>query len=201
MKLIQAILIVSLTLLVSVSVMAEPVRYTADKWHTRIYFTVDHMGLSNYSGRFLEHDIDFMFDEKDFSKSSVDVTVPVASIDTFSPELNTKMGDEGFFDSANHTAMRFVSTDIEQLDANHARMTGDLTMKGTTLPVTFNVTFNKKVLHPRFNLHNVGFTATAVVDSHAYKVNPLPDWMVASDVQIRIEMEAFEGDRVPYYSD
>ena len=80
-------------------------------------------------------------------------------------------------------------------------MTGDLTMKGTTLPVVFDVTFNGKVMHPRFNLNNAGFTATAVVDSHAYKVNPLPDWMVAGDVQIRIEMEAFEGNSVPYYSE
>ena len=72
MKPIQAILMVSQALLLSVSVMAEPARYTADKWHTRIYFTIDHMGLSNFSGRFLEHDIDFMFDEEDFSKSSVE---------------------------------------------------------------------------------------------------------------------------------
>jgi polyisoprenoid-binding protein YceI len=193
--------IASLIFLLASASLAEPVRYTADKWHTRIYFTADHMGLSNFSGRFLEHDIDFMFDEEDFGNSSVEVTVPVASIDTFSPELNGKMGDTGFFDAANHPDMHFVSTVIEQVDEMHATMTGDLTIKGTTLPVTFGVTFNKKVLHPRFNLHNAGFTATAEVDSQAYKVNPLPDWMVASTVRIRIEMEAFEGDRVPYYSE
>ena len=51
--------------------MADPERSTADRWHTRVYFTVSHMGLSNYRGRFIEHDIDFMFDEDDFGNSSV----------------------------------------------------------------------------------------------------------------------------------
>ena len=185
---------------VSSSLPAEPVQYTADRWHTRIYFTVDHMGLSNFSGRFLEHDIHFIFDEEDMENSRVEVTVPVSSIDTFSPELNSKMGDEGFFDSANHPTMHFASRDIEQTDDTHASMTGDLSIKGVTLPVTFAVTFNNKVMHPFYELNNVGFTATAEIDSRAYGVNPLPDWMLASAVQLRIEMEAFEGEKVPYYS-
>src|SRR5210317_1858410 len=97
----------------SSSLPAEPVQYTADKWHTRIYFTVNHMGLSNFSGRFLEHDINFIFDEEDMENSRVEVAVPVSSIDTFSPELNSKMGDEGFFDSENHPALHFITTNIE----------------------------------------------------------------------------------------
>jgi len=180
--------------------LAEAVRYTPDRWHTRVYFTVSHMGLSNYGGRFIEHDVDFMFDEDDFANSSVEVTIPVSSIDTFSPELNSKMGDEGFFDSTNHPTMHFVSRDVEQIDDTHASMTGDLTIKGVTLPVTFDVTYNSKVMHPYFELNNVGFTATAEIDSRAYGVNSLPEWMLASTVALRIEMEAFEGEKVPYYS-
>ena len=180
--------------------MAEPVRYTADRWHTRVYFTVSHMGLSNYRGRFIEHDIDFMFDEDDFGNSSVEVLIPVSSIDTFSPELNSKMGDEGFFDTANHPTIHFVSREIEQIDDVHASMMGDLTVKGVTLPVSFDVIYNNKVMHPFFELNNIGFTATAEIDSRAYGVNPLPDWMLASVVELRIEMEAFEGEKVPYYS-
>lgn len=179
----------------------EPVKYTVDKWHTRIYFSISHMGLSNFGGRFLDYDIEFVFDEETMANSNVEVTVPVTSIDTFSPELNSKIGDEMFFDSANHPEMRFVSTNIEQVDAKHAMMTGDLTIKGTTLPVTFDVTFNNKVMHPFYSRNNAGFSAIATIDSRAYDVNRLPDWMVGSDVNIRIELEAFEGDGVPYYTD
>jgi len=182
------------------ALLAEPVRYTPDRWHTRVYFTVSHMGLSNFSGRFIEHEIDFMFDEDDFANSSIEVTIPVSSIDTFSPELNSKMGDAGFFDADNHPAMHFISRDIEQTDDSHALMTGDLMIKGVTMPVTFKVTYNNKVMHPFYALNNVGFTATAKIDSRAYGVNPLPDWMLASTVDLRIELEAFEGDKVPYYS-
>ena len=196
-----AVLLALATLLTAAAVtQAEPALYTADKWHTRIYFTVSHMGLSNYGGRFVEHDIRFMFDEENFANSSIEVTVPVASIDTFSPELNAKMSNPEFFDTDNHPQIHFRSTAIEQVDAGSARMTGDLTIKGVTLPITFDVTFNGQVMHPYFKLNNAGFTAVATLDNRAYGVNPLPDWMLASKVTVRIEMEAFEGDEVPYYS-
>jgi polyisoprenoid-binding protein YceI len=55
---------------------AEPTLYTPDRWHTRSYFTVSHMGLSNYGGRFIEHDIKFMFDEENMENNSIEVTVP-----------------------------------------------------------------------------------------------------------------------------
>lgn len=196
-----AVSVTALILLSGTSVTyAEPTLYTPDRWHTRIYFTVSHMGLSNYSGRFIEHDIKFMFDEENMENSSVEVTVPVSSIDTFSPELNSKMPNPEFFDTENHPQIRFKSTAIEQVDTTTARMTGDLTIKGVTLPITFDVIYNKKVMHPFFKLNNIGFTAIATLDNRAYGVNPLPDWMLASTVEVRVEMEAFEGDKVPYYS-
>ncbi len=193
---------IALVILLSASAVtqAEPVLYTPDKWHTRIYFTVSHMGLSNYGGRFVEHDIRFMFDEENMENSSIEVSVPVSGIDTFSPELNRKMPNAEFFDTEHHPQIHFKSTDIEQVDATRARMTGDLTIKGVTLPITFAVSYNKKVMHPFYKLNNVGFTAVATLDNRAYGLNPLPDWMLASTVDVRIEMEAFEGDKVPYYS-
>ncbi|MDH3441603.1 MAG: YceI family protein, partial [Gammaproteobacteria bacterium] len=103
--------------------------------------------------------------------------------------------------AANHPELHFVSRSIEPLDKSRARMTGDMTIKGTTLPVTFDVTFNGKVMHPFYDKNNAGFTATAMIDSREFGVNMLPEWMVGSDVHIRVEMEAFEGDSVPYYSD
>ena len=146
-------------------------------------------------------DIAFLFDADDMANSQVEVTIPVSSIDTFSPELNSKMGDEGFFDTANHPEIHFVSTSIEQHDEISASMTGDMTIKGKTMPVTFDVSFNGIVMHPYYSLNNAGFTATATISSRAFGVNSLPDWMVSDEVDIRIELEAFEGDRVPYYSE
>jgi polyisoprenoid-binding protein YceI len=181
--------------------MAEPVVYTPDKWHTRILFTVDHMGLSNYAGRFTEFDIQFLFDEEELENSSIEVTVPVSSIDTFSPELNGKMSSEMFFDSEEFPVMHFRSTLIEETGDGVGRMDGILTIKGKALPATFDFTINGKVMHEYYKLNNIGLSASAIVDSRAYGVNNLPQWMVGSDINVRIEMEAFEGDRVPYYSD
>ncbi len=192
--------IIMLFLMVT-SALAEPVRYTPDRWHTRIYFTISHMGLSNYQGRFIDYDFDFMFDEDDFSKSRIEVTVPIAGIDTFSPELNEKMPRDKFFDAANFPNAHFVSTSIETIDDQHAAMTGDLTIRGVTRVVTFDVSYNNKIMHPYFKLNNVGFTAIAEIDSREFGVNTLPKWMLGAKVTLRIEMEAFEGEKIPYYSE
>ena len=134
--------------LLMTDVFANPVRYTSDRWHTRIYFTISHMGLSHYQGRFIDYDIDFMFDEDDFSNSRIEVTVPINGIDTFSPELNEKMPDEKFFATARFPNAHFVSTAIETIDKNHAAMTGDLTILGITVPVSLDVVFNVIAPHP-----------------------------------------------------
>jgi polyisoprenoid-binding protein YceI len=197
---LTALLISSLLLLQSLSsAYAEPLQYTADKWHTRILFSLNHMGLSNYTGRFLEHDIKFVFDEEDMANSSMEVTVPVSSIDTFSPELNSKMSDESFFNTEDYPNIYFKSKEVTKTGVKTGRLIGDLTIKGKTLPLVLDFTFNGKVMHERFKLNNAGFTATGTLDSRAYDVNPLPIWMVGSIINIRIELEAFEGDRVPYY--
>ncbi len=179
--------------------LGEAKTYTADKWHTRVLWNIDHMGMTNYAGRFRDFDIQFVFDEDDMSNSTVEVSIPVASIDTFSSELNSKMPGEGFFDAEKFPLILFNSTKIERSGAKTATMLGDMTIKGITLPVTFYVTYNNGVEHPRFKLHNVGFTANAQIDSRVFGVNRLPPWMVGTIVSVRVELEAFEGDTVPYY--
>lgn len=158
------------------------------------------MGLSDFGGRFVEYDIDFHFDETDMQNSKIEVSIPVASIDTYSPELNSKMPNTEFFDVAQYPTIRFVSTAIEQIADDKARMDGDMTIKGVTLPISFDVTYKGKVMHPYYKINNAGFSATATLDSRAFGVNPLPEWMLGSEVRVRIEMEAFEGNEVPYYN-
>jgi polyisoprenoid-binding protein YceI len=191
---------IALVLLVT-NVLAEAVRYTPDRWHTRIYFTISHMGLSDFQGRFIDYNFDFMFDEDNFSNSRIEVTVPISGIDTFSSELNEKMPREKFFDVENFPVAHFVSTRITTIDQQHAMMIGDLTIRGVTREVTFEVIYNNKVMHPYFKLNNIGLTATAEIDSREFGVNTLPEWMLASKVGLRIEMEAFEGEKIPYYSE
>jgi polyisoprenoid-binding protein YceI len=142
-----------------------------------------------------------MFDEDDFSNSHIEVTVPISGIDTFSPELNEKMPREKFFDAEKFPVAHFVSTKITTVDQQHATMIGDLTIRGVSREVSFDVSYNNKVMHPYFKLNNVGFTATAEIDSRDFGVNTLPEWMLGAKVGLRIEMEAFEGEKIPYYSE
>ena len=67
--------------------------------------------------------------------------------------------------------------------------------------VTGDVGYNNKVIAPYVKLKSVGGTATAEIDSREFGVNTLPKWMLGAKVTLRIEMEAFEGEKIPYYSE
>ena len=79
---------------------AEPVKYTFDKAHTSIEFGINHLGFSNFQGEFGDFEGTLMFDADAPEKSSVDVTIPVSSIDTDVEALDKHLLSGDFFDAA-----------------------------------------------------------------------------------------------------
>ena len=178
---------------------AEPTEFSVDKWHTRIFFEVQSGALVNYVGMFHEFDVEFMFDEEDFSNSHVAASIPISSFETFHGGLNGKLQQEEFFNGSEYPVIEFESTEIQKTSSDTARMTGDLTMHGVTVPVTLDVVMNGIRTHQRFERALVGFSATGTLNRHDFGLRLLPVEMVGAIVKIRIELSAFEGDRVPYY--
>jgi polyisoprenoid-binding protein YceI len=184
--------------------LAEPaygdaVEYTADKWHTRIFFEVRSGALVDYVGMFHDFDIEFEYDEEDISNSSVRVVIPVSSFETFHDGLSKKLQQAQFFDVENYPAIEFQSTKVVRTSRNTARLSGDLTMHGVTAPMSLDVTLNGSSPHQRYKKNVVGFSARGTLDRHDFDLHLLPVTMVSSVVKIRIEMSAFEGESVPYY--
>ena len=134
-------------------------KYEFDKGHTYIGFAISHIGLSTTYGAFRDFDGTLIIDEAAPEKSSVDVTIKVASVDTLHAKRDEHLRGKDFFNVEQFPAMTFKSTQIKSTGKTTARMRGDLTMLGVTKPVTLEVTLNAKKEHPMSKKMTVGFEA------------------------------------------
>jgi polyisoprenoid-binding protein YceI len=137
---------------------AAPDKYEFDKSHTHIIFFVNHLGYSYTVGRIKEFDGFFTFDEKEPEKSTVEVTLKPASVDTSVPALDKELVGEKFFNTAKFPTMKFKSTAVKVTGQNMGTVTGDFTLLGVTKPVTLQVTYNRSGIHPFTNNYVSGFT-------------------------------------------
>ena len=110
-----------------------------DPQHSSAQFAVRHLALSTVRGAFSKVSGTMAFDDKDITKSSVDVTIDVSTVDTREPDRDKDLRSERFFDVAHYPTMTFKSTKVEQLAPGKLRVTGDLTIHGTTKLVVLDV--------------------------------------------------------------
>ncbi len=175
---------------------AEPQTYEFDKNHTQIRVTWNHLGLSEQSLLFSEYSGSVTFDETDVSNSAVTVTIDPASVDSGIAKFDDHLRSGDFFHVEEHDQISFETTTVVQTGPDTGRMTGDLTIKGITKPVTLDVTLNYSGEHPlaAFNeqykgRQAAGFTATGRVlrsDFDLGNFAPLvSDWI---DIEINTEL-------------
>ena len=167
---------------------AEQERYLFDKAHTNILFFVNHLGFSMMKGKFHEYEGEFIFDREDPTRSTVEVNIATASVDTDHDGLNDHLRTADFFDSATHPTMSFKSTAIEQTGGNTALITGDFTMLGVTRPVTLDVTFNKADVHPVNENYVAGFSGGTTIKRSDYGMTYLVP-AIGDEVKVMLEVE------------
>lgn len=162
--------------------------YVIDPSHTNVFFRVSHLGFSGYMGRFNKIEGKVVLDPKDLAKTSLDVKIDAASIDVNHEKLQGELRDKEVLNVAEFPAITFKSTKLEQKDASHGTITGDLTLRGVTKPVTLDVTLNGLGNHPMNQKPTLGFSATGMLKRSDFGVAKwLP--MVGDSVQIIIETE------------
>ena len=130
-----------LTLMLTVPGLALAEDYVIDTKgaHAFIQFRIQHLGYSWLYGRFNDFEGSFSYDEKQPEKSGIEVTIDMASIDSNHAERDKHLRGEDFFDVEKFPEARFVSTAFEDNGDGTATLTGDLTLKGVTRPVTIDV--------------------------------------------------------------
>ena len=111
--------------------------YTIDPTHSRIGFVARHAMVTKVRGSFNEFEGSGYFDAENPSNSKLQLTIKAASIDTRNADRDGHLRSNDFFDMENHPEITFVSTGVEQADAESYRVTGDLTIKGITQAISF----------------------------------------------------------------
>lgn len=137
--------------------------YGLDKSHGYISYTYSHMGYSTPHVGFNSFDVELTLDSENPANSTVNVTIDATSIDSRVENFNGHLNGPNFFDTANHPTITFRSTSVEALGEDKFNVTGDLTIKGVSKPVTLDTTINKAADHPMRKIPIIGVSATATV--------------------------------------
>jgi polyisoprenoid-binding protein YceI len=174
------------------AVQAAPVTYTMDPNHTQVLFTWNHFGFSNPTANFNQVKGTVVYDAADPGKSSVEVSMPLAGLDTHVPALDAHLKEADFFDAAKDPVVTFRSTRVEAAGPGKLKVTGDLTVHGVTRPVTLDVTINKAGTQPAWKAQAVGFDATATLKRSDFGVSRYVP-MVSDEIRIHITTEAIEA--------
>jgi len=160
--------------------------YTVDPGHTQIMFAYDHLGFSNNLGVISESTGTLTFDPKNPSTAKVSVDVPVANLRTGVAKLDEHLMKPEFFDSAKFPKATFVSTGVK-VQGTEAEISGNLTIKGITKPVTLDAQFYGAGKAPAMmgGKENVGFVATTTVKRSDFNMGyGVP--MVGDAVELKI---------------
>lgn len=146
-------------------------RYTVDTGHTQLLFTVNHMGFSEYTGQFTQPTGTLVLDPKQPAAAKVDITFPVDKVSTTVPALDAHLKKPEFFDAARYPEAHFVSTRIVP-HGRTATITGNLTLKGQTHPVTLQARFvgaGMGVMGDKKT--NIGFAATGSIQRSQWGID------------------------------
>lgn len=164
-----------------------------DAVHTHVGFSVKHMMVSTVRGQFKQYSGTVKIDAADFTRSSFEGEVEVASIDTGNSQRDDHLRSGDFFDAANHPKIKFNSTRIDAKGDGEFVVHGNLTIRETTLPVAFDVEFHGTSKNP-WGKTVSGFGAKSTVNRKDFGLawNALLETggvAVSDKVKIEIEVE------------
>ena len=143
--------------------LAMPGTYTVDGGHTQVLFTVNHMGFTEYTGQFTQPTGSLTLDSRNPAANKVSIVFPIAKVSTTVPALDAHLQKPEFFDATKYPTGSFVSTRV-MVRGTTATITGNLTLKGVTKPVTLAARFIGAGIAPMGpKKTNVGFAATTSI--------------------------------------
>ena len=172
----------------SFAAQAAPVTYTIDNSHTYPYFTYDHLGFSKQTHRFDKTTGTVTLDRK-AKTGSVDVVIDTTSVNTGYALFNEHIQAADFFDTQVYPTITFKSTGMKFKGDQPAGVTGNLTIKDVTKPVTLKLTHFKCQPHPMLKVEACGANATTQVKRSEFNMGKNVPF-VSDEVTLTIAIEA-----------
>lgn len=182
---------------ISLPAVAATSEWKIDPAHSSAQFAVRHLAISTIRGAFTKVSGTVQLDDQDVTKSSVDVTIDVDSVDTRVPDRDKDLRSERFFDVAKYPTITFKSKKVEQAGPGKLKVTGDLTIHGTTKEVVLDVDGPTPAIKDPWGNQRAAVNATTKINRQEYgvKFNAKMDsggLVVGDDVAITIDVEMFK---------
>ena len=167
-----------------------------DPLHTQVEFSAKHLGMMTVRGHFNEVVATGEIHPDDPGRSKLEATINTASIRTHNEQRDKDLRSSNFLEIDKYPTMTFKSTKIEHVGGDRYRVTGDLTIKGTTKPVTLDVVKYGEFNDPMMG-HRIGYAAETKINRKDFGMNfdAMLDgkFVVSNDVGINIEGEIVEA--------
>ena len=144
--------------------------YTIDPTHSRIGFVARHAMVTKVRGAFNDYEGSGYLDAEQPANSHAELTIKAASIDTRNADRDAHLRSNDFFDMGTYPEITFTSTAVEPVGAGGYRVTGDLTIKGVTRPVTIDFEYTGTAVDPYGNTR-IGLEGKATVNRKDWGVN------------------------------
>jgi polyisoprenoid-binding protein YceI len=190
----------SVAAVISLPAAAANSNWQIDPQHSSAQFSVRHLAISTVRGAFSKVTGTVALDDKDIAKSTVDVTIDVTTVDTREPDRDKDLRSDRFFDVAHYPSMTFKSKKVEQVTPGKLKVTGDLTIRGTTKEVVLDVEGPTAPIKDPWGNQRAAALATTKVNRQDFGVkwNATLDnggVVVSDDVSITIDVELIKKDK------
>lgn len=167
--------------------------WNLDPVHSEFGFSVKHLMVTNVKGQFTDATATIKLDERDYTKSSARIEIDVASVSTRQQQRDDHLRSADFFDAANHPKMVFESRSIERVSADRYRVFGDITIRGTTRPITLVAEVAGPSKDP-WGGERIGLNATGNISRSEFgllwnTVLETGGFAVADDVKLVIDLQ------------
>jgi polyisoprenoid-binding protein YceI len=175
----------------------QPAPWQIDPAHSAAHFSVRHLMISNVRGEFSKVSGNAVLDPSDPAKSTVEVSIDTSSIDTRELQRDEHLRSADFFDVANHPTITFRSKKITPAGKDRFKVAGDLTIRGTTREVTFDVEGPVPPVKDPWGSIRTGVSATAKINRKDFGLvwNALTEaggMVVGDEVSLTFEAELIQ---------
>src|ERR1017187_5843853 len=139
-------LLISFALVATMNVFGQgPISWKLDGSHSKVAFTVTHMGISDVDGEFKKFDGTFTSDDEDFKNSNITFTIEVNSVSTDNERRDGHLKGDHFFNAEKFPTITFKSTSFKKVDGKKYILKGDLTIRDVTKSIALAVVYNGKM--------------------------------------------------------
>lgn len=162
MKTIKITLVLAVVALFSFTVV-EQFNYTVDAAHSRLGFTIKHMGISDFNGNFGKFETKITTSKADFSDAVVELSADVNTINTGNEMRDGHLKGADFFETEKFPTLTFKSTSFKLTEGKNYKIEGDLTLHGVTKKVTLDAVHYGNIENPQSKKTVAGFKITGIV--------------------------------------